>query len=52
MKRILYIADLRSHCVNGICYANKNQIPIVWTFHDCRAFTGGCPYIDEVKCEM
>lgn len=34
-----------------IRYANKNQIPIVWTFHDCRAFTGGCPYFDEVKCE-
>ena len=32
-------------------YVNKNYIPVVWTFHDCRAFTGGCPYFDEIKCE-
>lgn len=34
-----------------IHYVNKNHIPVVWTFHDCRAFTGGCPYFDEIKCE-
>ncbi|SMG30113.1 glycosyltransferase [Fibrobacter sp. UWB13] len=34
-----------------IRYVNKNHIPVVWTFHDCRAFTGGCPYFDEIKCE-
>jgi glycosyltransferase involved in cell wall biosynthesis len=34
-----------------IRYVNKNRIPVVWTFHDCRAFTGGCPYFDEIKCE-
>jgi len=32
-------------------YVNKNHIPVVWTFHDCRAFTGGCPYFDEIGCE-
>jgi glycosyltransferase involved in cell wall biosynthesis len=34
-----------------IRYVNKNHIPVVWTFHDCRAFTGSCPYFDEIKCE-
>lgn len=34
-----------------IRYVNKRHIPVVWTFHDCRAFTGGCPYFDEIKCE-
>lgn len=34
-----------------IRYVNRNRIPVVWTFHDCRAFTGGCPYFDEIKCE-
>ena len=34
-----------------IRYVNDCKIPVVWTFHDCRAFTGGCPYFDEVKCE-
>ncbi len=33
-------------------YVNKYHIPIVWTFHDCRAFTGNCPYFDEIGCEQ
>lgn len=28
----------------------KKKIKIVWTMHDCRAFTGGCPYFDEIGC--
>ena len=24
--------------------------PIVWTFHDCWAFTGHCAHFDKVKC--
>lgn len=33
-----------------IKYINDNKIPVVWTMHDCRAFTGQCPYFDEVNC--
>ena len=25
-------------------YLNKHDIPCVWTFHDCHAFTGNCGY--------
>ena len=32
-------------------YIKKNNIKTVWTFHDCWAFTGQCPYFDSVKCE-
>lgn len=32
-------------------YVNKNSIPVVWTFHDCRSFTGNCPYFDEIGCD-
>lgn len=32
-------------------YIKKKNIPIVWTFHDCWAFTGHCPYFDLVNCE-
>ncbi|MDO4931776.1 MAG: glycosyltransferase [Prevotellaceae bacterium] len=32
-------------------YVNKRNIPVVWTMHDCRAFTGGCPYFDEIGCD-
>lgn len=32
-------------------YIKSKKIPVVWTFHDCWAFTGHCPYFDLVKCE-
>ena len=31
-------------------HINKRNLPVVWTMHDCRAFTGQCPYFDEVGC--
>ena len=33
-----------------VYYVNKNNIPVVWTMHDCRAFTGQCTYFDEAHC--
>lgn len=32
-------------------YIKERNIPVVWTFHDCWAFTGHCPYFDLVGCE-
>ncbi|MDM8209867.1 glycosyltransferase [Mediterraneibacter glycyrrhizinilyticus] len=32
-------------------YIKNKNIPVVWTFHDCWAFTGHCPYFDLVACE-
>lgn len=32
-------------------YIYERKIPVVWTFHDCWAFTGHCPYFDYVQCE-
>ena len=32
-------------------FTRKYKIPVVWTMHDCRAFTGRCPYFDEINCE-
>lgn len=31
-------------------YVNKHKISVVWTMHDCRAFTGACSYFDEFEC--
>lgn len=31
-------------------YLNKTGKHVVWTFHDCRTFTGRCAYFDEVQC--
>lgn len=32
-------------------YIKRNSIPVVWTLHDCWAFTGHCPYFDMARCE-
>lgn len=31
-------------------YFKKNNVKIVWTLHDCWAFTGHCIAIDELPC--
>lgn len=32
-------------------YFKKNKTKLVWTFHDCWAFTGYCVYFDAVNCD-
>lgn len=32
-------------------YLRKTEIKIIWTFHDCWAFTAYCPYFDYVNCK-
>ena len=47
------------HCIHGYYlnykylfeYLNTTNIPVVWTFHDCWAFTGHCAYFDSINCE-
>ena len=31
-------------------YLNRHNIKIIWTFHDCWAFTGHCNYFLSVNC--
>lgn len=32
-------------------YINEHNIPVVWTFHDCWAFTGHCAHFVTANCE-
>jgi putative colanic acid biosynthesis glycosyltransferase len=32
-------------------YLKEQQLPVIWTFHDCWPFTGHCAYFEAVKCE-
>lgn len=32
-------------------YIKKNNIKVIWTLHDCWAFTGHCPHFDMIGCE-
>lgn len=63
-KRILKIIDdiqpdiIQLHCIHGYYinykilfeYLNRHNIPIVWTFHDCWAFTGHCAHFVTANC--
>lgn len=31
-------------------YIKKHNIKVVWTLHDCWAFTGQCPHFTMIKC--
>ena len=51
---IIHLHDIVGWYVNiGMLfkYLKKTGKPIVWTFHDCWAFTGRCVYFDYIGCE-
>ena len=33
-------------------YFKKQQTKLIWTFHDCWAFTGYCPHFTMMKCDQ
>ena len=49
---------IQLHCVHGYYinykylfeYLNTTEIPVVWTFHDCWAFTGHCAHFVTADC--
>lgn len=32
-------------------FLKRSSIPVVWTLHDCWAFTGKCPHFDMAGCD-
>lgn len=51
---IIHLHNIHDHWLNYPLlfeYLAKIDIPIVWTFHDCWAFTGGCPYFEIPPCD-
>ena len=49
---VIHIHGLHGYYLNYkilFDYINKNNIPCVWTFHDCHAFSGNCGY--HYECE-
>ena len=39
------------HIPTLFAYLRTSGIPVVWTLHDCWAFTGGCAYFLDCGCE-
>lgn len=52
---IVHLHNIHAHNVHlGILftYLKKKNIRIIWTFHDCWAFTGYCPHYDMIGCDQ
>ena len=51
---IVHLHNIHSHdCHIGMLfdYFKKKHTKLIWTFHDCWAFTGYCPHFTMVKCD-
>ena len=52
---IIHLHNIHDHWLNYKIlfeYLNTLEIPIVWTQHDCWAFTGGCKHFTRLKCNQ
>ena len=50
---IIHLHNIHDHWLNYpilFNYLNETDIPIVWTFHDCWAFTGHCYHFIDSGC--
>lgn len=51
---VIHLHNLHGSYINFkllFSYIKRQNIPVVWTFHDCWAFTGQCPYFVIAKCD-
>lgn len=51
---VIHLHNLHTFCINFpmlFRYIKKNRIPVVWTLHDCWAFTGHCPHFVMAGCD-
>ncbi len=52
---IIHLHNIHDHWLNYpflFQYLATIDTPIVWTFHDCWAFTGGCAHFVETGCNQ
>ena len=50
---IVHLHNIHDHWLNYpdlFEYLATTNTPIVWTFHDCWAFTGGCSHFENISC--
>lgn len=51
---IVHLHNIHDHWINYkilFDYLNEANINVVWTFHDCWAYTGGCFHFITVGCD-
>lgn len=50
---IIHLHNIHSNDINLellFDYIKSNKIEVIWTFHDCWAFTGYCMHFDYINC--
>lgn len=50
---VIHLHNIHGHYINVkmlFKYLKKIDKPVIWTLHDCWAFTGHCTYFDYEKC--
>ncbi len=51
---VIHLHNIHGHYINIrmlFNYIKKNNVKVVWTLHDCWAFTGHCSHFDYIGCE-
>lgn len=51
---IIHLHNLHGYYLNYpllFNFLNKSRIKILWTLHDCWAFTGHCTYFSDINCD-
>lgn len=51
---IIHLHNMHGHNCNIeilFDYIKKNNIKLIWTFHDCWTFTAYCPCFDMIRCD-
>lgn len=51
---LIHLHNIHGFCLNIpmlFSYFKKQQIPVIWTLHDCWSFTGRCAYFDMAQCD-
>ncbi len=51
---LIHLHNIHGYYLNVeelFAYIKKNEIPVVWTLHDCWSFTGHCVYFDFANCD-
>ena len=52
---IVHLHNIHDHYLNYYLlfkYLNNSKVPVVWTQHDCWAFTGGCAHYTINNCSQ
>lgn len=51
---VIHLHNIHNHYVHVgrlFDYIKKQNLPVIWTLHDCWPFTGHCAYFDYANCD-